>query len=198
MQDQPGGGNAAAPADAERPAARVLRVIEGAVSLLTRGALALSGGLLLAILGLIAYSVIWRYLFNAPKPWVDEVAGWLLVASVMLALPEVQRRNDHIGIDFLHQRLRDRPAARLVLGFGVFTVLVSSAILVREGVTMVEFTQMLGILSNQIPEVPLWAVQAFVPLGFGLMALVALVQLACLSLGILPHAMRDSLHGEVA
>ena len=196
MQDVSGGETS--PEDPARPAARVLRAVERAVSVLTRAALALSGVLLLAILGLIAYSVIWRYFLNAPQPWVDEVAGWLLVASVMLALPEVQRRNDHIGIDFLHQRLRDRPAARIVLGFGVLTVLVSSAILVREGITMVEFTQMLGVLSNQIPEVPLWAVQAFVPLGFALMALVALVQLACLSLGMLPHAMRDTLHGEVA
>lgn len=178
--------------------ARGLRAVETVVALLTKAALALSGLTLVAILVLIAYSVLWRYLLNQPQPWVDEVAGWLLVACVMLAIPEVQRRNDHIGIDFLHQRLKGRPGARVVLGLGTLAVLVSSVVLVREGVTMVEFTRMLGILSNQIPDVPLWAVQAAVPLGFGLMALVAAFQLLCLSLGVLPRAMREQLHAEVA
>lgn len=177
---------------------RVVRMIETVIAGLTTLALWLAGALLVAILLLISYSVIWRYFLNSPQPWVDEVAGWLLVASVMLAIPEVQRRNDHIGIDFLHERLKGSPRARWVLGFGTLTVLVSSVILVREGITMVEFTHMLGVLSNQLPDVPLWAVQAMVPVGFALMALVAAVQLLCLSLGILPHAMREQLHGELA
>lgn len=184
--------------DAPSALVRALRLAETAVSWLTRGALALSGLLLLGILGVIAYSVLWRYLLNAPQPWVDEVAGWLLVAAIMLAMPEVQRRNDHIGIDWLHERLKGRPAGRAVLALGTLAVLVSSAVLVREGVTMVAFTQMLGILSNQIPDVPLWAVQALVPLGFGLVALVAALQLACLSAGVLPNAMREQLHGDLA
>ena len=192
------GSNTAPPPDAPSGLVRAVRGIEVVVSFLTRGALALAGAMLVAILAMIVYSVIWRYFLNAPQPWVDEAAGWVLVASIMLSLPEVQRRNDHIGIDFLHQKLRGRRAARIVLAAGVLTVLASSLLLVREGLAMVEFSQMLGVLSNQIPDLRLWAVQAFVPLGFALMALVAGLQLACLSLGITPAAMRDSLHGEIA
>lgn len=177
---------------------RAVRLIETVIAWLTTLALWLSGALLVSILVIIVYSVVWRYLLNAPQPWVDEAAGWLLVACVMLAIPEVQRRNDHIGIDFLHERLKGTPRARWVLGFGTLAVLASSLILVREGITMVEFTHMLGVLSNQLPDVPLWAVQAMVPLGFALVALVAGVQLLCLSIGILPHAMREQLHGELA
>lgn len=177
---------------------RVARAIETVVAVLAKLAIAAAGLLLLTILLLMAYSVLWRYFLNAPQPWVDEATAWLLVAAVMLAIPEVQRRNDHIGIDFLHQKLKGRPAARAVLVFGTLTVLVSSVVLVVEGISMVEFSRMLNVLSNQIPEVPLWAVQALVPVGFGLMALVAGVQLLCLALGIVPHAMRESLHEDLA
>src|SRR3712207_7614979 len=48
--------------------------------------------------GLVCYSVVMRYFLGRPQPWVDEAVGWLLVVIVMLAIPEVQRRGDHIGI----------------------------------------------------------------------------------------------------
>jgi TRAP-type mannitol/chloroaromatic compound transport system permease small subunit len=76
-------------------------------------------------------------------------------------------------------------------------VLASAAIFVREGMIMVEFSRIVGVLSNRIPEVPLWMVQGVVPIGFALMALVALVQLACFALGLKPRDMSETLKEEV-
>jgi len=188
---------------AEGPAAspepsivRLVRAIEVGVAVFSKVALWISALLLMCLFGLIAYSVGMRYFAGRPQPWIDEVAGWLLVGSVMLAIPEVQRRGDHIGIDFVTGMLGQR-GRRALLAFGVLTVLASAAIFVREGFVMVEFSRMVGVLSNQIPEVPLWMVQGVVPIGFLLMALVALVQLACFALGLEPRDMSETHKEEV-
>jgi TRAP-type C4-dicarboxylate transport system permease small subunit len=187
------------PAASPEPAgaiARLVRAIELAVAALSKAALWVSALLLMSIFALITYSVGMRYFAGQPQPWIDEVAGWLLVGSVMLAIPEVQRRGDHIGIDFVTGMLGPR-GRRALLAFGVLTVLASAAIFVREGLAMVEFSRMVGVLSNRIPEVPLWMVQGVVPLGFSLIALVALVQLACFALGLKPRDMSESLKEDV-
>ncbi|HEX2552459.1 MAG TPA: TRAP transporter small permease [Microvirga sp.] len=176
---------------------RVARLIERAVAGLSRAALVLAGLTTLAIFGLVTASVVTRYFFNRPQPWIDEAVGWLLVMSVMLALPEVQRRGDHIGIDWLATRL-SAPGRRLLLLFGLATVLISGAIFVVEGIEMVEFSRMIGVLSNQIPEVPLWAVQALIPAGFALLLLVAGTQFLCAMLGLRPRDMAETAHEEPA
>lgn len=175
--------------------ARGLRLIEGVVALLSKLCMVLAGVLLAGIFAGICYSVFMRYFLHLPQPWTEEATGWMLVAMVMLAAPEVQRRGEHIGIDFIYEKMpaRIRP---WVTGLGLVFVVASAAILVREGLVMVDFTRMIGILSNQIPEVPLWAVQAFVPLGFAVLLLVAAVQLALIAAGERPRDMAEGVQGE--
>ena len=178
------------------PTVRAIRAIEAVVAIVSKCALGAAALALTGVFLMICYGVAMRYFAGQPQPWVDESAGWLLVGSVMLAIPEVQRRGDHIGIDFL-ARLLGPAARRALLVFAILTVLASALIFVREGIIMVEFSRMLNVLSNQIPEVPLWVVQGFVPIGFGLMALVAAVQLACVLAGLKPRDMSETLKDDV-
>jgi TRAP-type C4-dicarboxylate transport system permease small subunit len=178
------------------PVQRVLRGLETGVRWLSKIALGVAVLLLASIFVLIVYSVLMRYLAGKPQPWIDEAAGWLLVGSVMLAVPEVQRRGDHIGIDVMTGQVNLR-LRRGLLVFGLLMVLASAAIFTREGYVMVAFSRMLNILSNQIPEVPLWMVQGFVPLGFGIMALVALVQLLLVLAGEKPRDMAEQVKEEI-
>jgi TRAP-type C4-dicarboxylate transport system permease small subunit len=193
---EPAGDNADGLAEPATPTARAIRAIEAAVAVISRCALGVAGSALAGVFVMICYGVAMRYFVGRPQPWVDESAGWLLVGSVMLAIPEVQRRGDHIGIDFLAGKLRSAGRRRLLV-FSILTVLATAIIFVREGIVMVEFSRMLNVLSNQIPEVPLWLVQGFVPVGFALMALVAAVQLACVLAGLKPRDMSDTLKEDV-
>jgi len=179
------------------PAQRAARGLESAVALVSKVSLALATLTVAAIFALICYSVGMRYFLGQPKPWIDEAVGWLLVTSVMLAIPEVQRRGDHIGIDFLFTRAPEATRRWIAL-FGLVMVLISGVIIVVEGIEMVEFSRMIGVLSNQIPEVPLWMVQALVPVGFALLLLVAVTQFLCLSLGLKPRDMAEHNQGEPA
>jgi TRAP-type C4-dicarboxylate transport system permease small subunit len=175
---------------------RALRLAETGVRVLCRAAMAGAVLLLASIFALIVYSVLMRYLAGRPQPWIDEAIGWLLVGSVMLAIPEVQRRGDHIGIDLVTQSVGPRLKRGLML-LGLLMVLASALIFTREGAVMVAFSRMINVLSNQIPEVPLWVVQGFVPVGFGLMALVAAVQFALVAAGLKPRDMAEHVKEEV-
>jgi TRAP-type C4-dicarboxylate transport system permease small subunit len=165
---------------------RAVRRVESTIAAVSRGAAAVAGAACLATLAMICYAVAMRYFFNRPQGWTDEAVGWFIVVAVMFAVPEAQRRNEHIGVDALINRAGPG-LRRALLVFGVITVLITAVILVREGWEMVAFSQMLGLKSIGIPEVSLWVVQIFVPLGAILLLTVALGQLFCLLVGLEPE-----------
>ncbi len=74
-----------------------------------------------------------------------------------------------------------------MLAFGAATVLATAAILVHEGVEMVEFSRMIGMKSMTMPDWPLWAIQALVPIGAVLLFAVSVIQFACWAIGIEPQ-----------
>lgn len=143
----------------------------------------------LLCLVLVAYSVGARYLAGLPQPWIDKAAGWLVVGLVLLAAPEAQRRFEHIGVDVLTERLQGRAAraARLV---GTLSVALVGGILLSAGLEAVEFSRMIGVMT-EIEGIPVWWIQAMLPLGAALLMLVALAQSAILALGQDPDYLPD-------
>jgi TRAP-type C4-dicarboxylate transport system permease small subunit len=169
------------------PLQRAARGVERAAGLVSRVSLAIAGAACLATFALVCYAICMRYFLNRPQSWSDEAVGWLIVVSVMLAIPEAQRRGEHIGVDALTERLNARHK-RWAAAFGVITVAVVGWLLVSEGVEMVRFTHMIGIVSNELPEIDLWLIQAFVPLGGAILLLVAAAQLVCYFTGLDPSS----------
>ena len=156
---------------------RVARTIERFAATLSRAAQALAAVACLLCLALVCYGVGMRYFLGRPQAWTDEAVGWCVVALVMLAVPEAQRRGDNIGVDWLVDRWTGA-RRRAVIGIGALAVAATSLILVREGWETVAFTRMVGMGSNALPEVPLWAVQTLIPVGAALLLLVAVGQVA--------------------
>lgn len=148
------------------------RVIAG----ISRFAQALAGLACLACFALVCWAVAMRYFFNQPQSWSDEAVGWLVVAIVMLAVPEAQRRGENIGVDWLVDRWTGAKR-RAVIGLGAAAVAITAIVLIVEGWETVNFTRMIGIKSNALPDMPLWAVQALIPIGAILLLLVALGQI---------------------
>jgi TRAP-type C4-dicarboxylate transport system permease small subunit len=154
-----------------------LRRLEAIVARLARFFEHVAGIACLGCFGLVCYAVAMRYFFNQPQAWTDEAVGWLVVISVMLALPEAQRRGEHIGVDLLLEV--SRPAARRALSLvGLLFVLATGGMFVQQGIETVLFSRMIGASSLELPDMPLWAFQALIPFGGALLVLVALVQFA--------------------
>jgi C4-dicarboxylate transporter DctQ subunit len=154
------------------------------------GALATLGVVLAAIaiiasMFLIAYSVVMRYFLNQPVSWVDEIVGYLLVASVMLAAADALRQGEHIAVDILteHLSLSGRRITELA---GFVAVALAAALLTFEGIDMVEFSRMVGLLSNGKLAIPMWIPQIVVPIGAGLMGVAAVVGFIQLARGKAP------------
>jgi TRAP-type C4-dicarboxylate transport system permease small subunit len=117
-----------------------MKALDRFVRALARLGIALAAIALLASMFLIGYSVVMRYFLNQPAAWVDELAGYLLVAAVMVAL--------------------------------------SALLLALEGVDMVGFSRMVGLMSNGYLAVPMWIPQLLVPIGAALMLAAAVIAFA--------------------
>lgn len=178
------------------PLQRVARAFESCVALVSRIAIGLAGATCLATLAMVCYAIAMRYFFNRPQAWSDEAVGWMVVVSVMLAIPEAQRRGEHIGVDALTEKL-DARGRRWAAMLGVATVVVVAYLLISEGIEMVAFTRMVGIVSNVLPDIPLWAVQAFIPIGGALLLMVTLAQLLCLLAGLEPRVVHKDVPGAL-
>jgi TRAP-type C4-dicarboxylate transport system permease small subunit len=138
------------------------------VAVVARIALGLSAAALLASLVTIVYSVVRRYVFNAPVAWSDEVVGYLLVATVMLAAADALLGGEHITVDIVTERLAPR-GKRIAFLFGLAAVAVTAILLVVEGIGTVRFSLMVGQRSNGELALPLWIPQALVPIGAALL-----------------------------
>ena len=149
-------------------------------------ATAMAAVAVLACFALVCWSVAARYFFDSPLVWSDEVAGWLVVGIVMLAIADCQRRNENIGVDLLIERAHGRPR-RALIAFGVAMVAISALAMTMHGVEMVQFSHMLDLRSNTIGWAAIWPVQVLVPLGAALLLLVALAQLVVLATGRTPE-----------
>jgi C4-dicarboxylate transporter DctQ subunit len=154
----PGDSAAATPqACCDHPLERLIRTI-------ARVALGFSAAALLASLATIVYSVVRRYVFNAPVAWSDELVGYLLVASVMLAAAESLLGGEHISVDIVTERLAPRGRWVAFL-FGLVAVAATAILLAVEGVGTVRFSLMVGQRSNGELALPLWMPQSLVPIG---------------------------------
>jgi C4-dicarboxylate transporter DctQ subunit len=165
-------------------------LIYRAIRLLTDAAAALAAASVLVMLALVSYSVAMRYLLNAPKPWTDEVVGYLLVGSVMFAVAETLRRGEHISIDLLTDKLGPR-GKRIAAIFALLAVLVTAAALLWEGWQTVAFARMLGLMTEGYVTLPLWTLQLMVPIGGGLLLLACLAELLRIAAGLPPEQARQ-------
>lgn len=52
--------------------------------------------------------VVARYVFSQPTSWSQDLAGYLLVASVFLASPQAAKDNAHVSVSFIAERLGGR------------------------------------------------------------------------------------------
>ncbi|MBM3597296.1 MAG: TRAP transporter small permease [Alphaproteobacteria bacterium] len=174
---------------------RWVRTVESAVGWLSRIANGIAALACLLTLALVCYAVAMRYFVGRPLTWGDEVAGYLVVVTVMLGVAEAQRRGENIGVDVVDERSRFG-LVRLVGALSALAVGVCAWLFLWEGLQMVAFSRMIGIMSNVLPGLPMWTVQIAVPLGGVLLLLVAAVQLACWLAGLWPRGLDTAKPGD--
>jgi TRAP-type C4-dicarboxylate transport system permease small subunit len=127
--------------------ARVGPLVAGlgrAIGWITSAAMALSALGILASLGMVAYAVVMRYVFNSAPTWVDDSVGFILVGIVMLGAATTLRQGGHINVDMLTDRLGAAGQPRPEIWAAFEVVLVSRILVVKRGATAIS-SRALGI-----------------------------------------------------
>lgn len=85
------------------------------VDLLVRLCFLISCAALVIILVITIYEISMRYFFDNPTKWVSDSVRYLLALMIMLGLPDVTRRNEHVSISlFIETMRKDHPFRRLL------------------------------------------------------------------------------------
>ncbi|MCK8785309.1 TRAP transporter large permease subunit [Roseomonas sp. NAR14] len=164
------------PAAAARPAPAWLGALDRALGLLLEVPAA---ALVLVEVGLLLAGVVSRYALHNPLVWTDELASILFLWLAMLGAAVALRRGEHMRMTALVNRAG--PGTRAFLdAFATAAALLFLLLLLRPGM---EFAEDEGFITTPALEISnLWRAAAL-PVGLGLMALMAALRLLRQALG---------------
>lgn len=156
------------------PRTRLSNAIDGLIQRIGE----LASWLWLMLLVIIIVNVALRYLLGRGYILFEELQWHLYGAAWLLALAFVFKNDAHVRIDVLAARLRPRARAWIELLGILFLLLPFALFVVIEAVPFVATSYQL----NEISPSPgglshRWIIKAFIPLGFGLLALAAFARL---------------------
>lgn len=137
----------------------------------------LAAGLFCATGAMIAYEVLARYFFAAPTIWAAELSQLCLLWGTFLGMARPLHRNEHIRITVLTGALgpRSRRATEI---FSLVFIAVFAAVVVWYGTEVALDSFQRGRSTGTMLNIPNWWSEATVPIGFGLLFLQCLVEVA--------------------
>ncbi|WP_375572699.1 TRAP transporter small permease subunit [Seohaeicola saemankumensis] len=78
----------------------------------------------------MVYEVVSRYFFNAPTQWAFELSYMMMGTIFMLGLSYALSMNQHVNVDFLHDKLPKRVIATID-SIGYLTIIIMTFFLTR-------------------------------------------------------------------
>lgn len=127
--------------------------------------------------GMLTYEVAARYLFVAPTIWAAELSQLCLIWGSMIAMPWLLQANRHIAVDVVTDRLgrAGRTVCRLL---AMTAVALFSAVVAWKGGGIFLDSFERGRTTGSMLDMPIWVSELAIPVGFSLMFLQALIELA--------------------
>jgi len=144
---------------------------------------------------MITYDVTARYFFNAPTIWASEVSLLALIWATFLGMATLLRHRQHIRITMLIGLLGTKGKA-LADGFSLLVIAGFSAVAAWYGFGIALDSLERGRTAGTLLNLPNWWTEAVIPLGFALLMLQCLGELAKLASGRMPDADDDRHRGE--
>jgi TRAP-type C4-dicarboxylate transport system permease small subunit len=117
-----------------------------------------------------------RYLLGSSRAFMEEFPRLLVPFFVFPMMSVLYKSGRHISVDLLPNRLSSRYKImlRIVVGAVVLGVAVEMII---AGMSAVSHFKMMGLMSVTEWTLPMWWIYLSFPLGFGLLAIFALVSI---------------------
>jgi len=137
---------------------------------LAKVASAISGGILVAMVGFILFEILLRSVFSASTYVLDEFVGYGVAIMTFLSFSAALKSGTFIRVNLLIGNLDGRVRRGLEIVFCAGgSVLFSYLSFYLGRVVLRNFSR--GTTSNSIAEVPLWIPQSLMLMGIGLLVL---------------------------
>ena len=117
---------------------------------------------------IVCFEVAMRYFFDRPTVWTVEIAGHMLLYVPFLAGAWVLKREGHVKMDLVLNRLGPKNQALLSIitsAFGAIICFITAWFAAR--VTFVQFQT--GYLTQTVLMLPEWPIMGIIPVGLFLL-----------------------------
>ena len=129
----------------------LLKIIRKLFSSIERFLEYLSMTMLVAMVFIVCYQVIMRYVFNQSPSWSEEIAIRLMIWFGMLSIPIGVRLNLHIGIEYVYN-LFPKPLQWVVSRFIFLLITGFGFMMVFAGIPLVKFTMHSTLPATKLPS----------------------------------------------
>jgi len=130
---------------------KIFAAVKALFAAIEKGLEILSMGMLMAMVVIICYQVVMRFVFNDSPSWTEEVAILLMIWFGILSIPIGVKLNLHIGIEYVFnqfslpgQYLISRLIYLLIAGFGL--------VMIFYGLELVDFMTMSTLPATKLPS----------------------------------------------
>lgn len=177
-----------APLHAEAPAP--LRLFQRALAFTEGAALKLSSLMLILLVVLVNVEVFGRSFFNYSTEIADEYGGYMYAWIVLLGSVHLLRSDRYLTMTMVTDRLS--PRAQAVIGMiGSFVGLAVAVISLWGCWQVWEQSVRFGTRSSQPSETRLYYPQFMMLVGYGMLVLAYIEEIACRALGMQPRRASD-------
>jgi len=123
-----------------------------------------------SLAGIVFLQFFTRYALNDSAGWTEEIARYLLIASVFVGAAIGVRKNNHVHVDFLFHWLPKGVGRALAVVVDIVRILFLGYCTVLTG----KLIDRIGSSRMSVVDLPMGLVYAFVMIGFALMTIRAL------------------------
>lgn len=122
----------------------------------------------------VTADVAGRFLFNAPVPGtIVTVANYYMITLVFIAIGVAEEKRGHISVEFLTDMMPEGLQRAFMILSGVLTVWVITVLMIGGYSEAVKKTNTGATMEQGSQMVEVWQSYWLVPIGAGLMALIA-------------------------
>lgn len=161
-----------------------MKTIAVVISWLISGTSTIAGIIVLLLVGHVTFDVAMRFLFDTPlNATILYVSAFYMVAIAFLPLALAEQRDGHIAVELLVENFPSR-IQRFLAGLALLlTTIVTATVAIRTGdEALTKFIG--GSFSIEAGgKIITWPTYLALPLGFGLMSVVAAWKFVCLLIG---------------
>jgi TRAP-type C4-dicarboxylate transport system permease small subunit len=148
-----------------------------AVDRISQGFAFIATGLLIIAMLVVCQMIFLRYVFRWPTVWQTDFVVYAATAAIFLGAPYVLMRKGHVGVDVLETVVSPAVRWHLRLAGAFFGIVFCALMLVASGMYVHEAWSN-GWETNGVWQIPLWMPTLPLVLGFGLLCLQYVAEIA--------------------